>query len=274
MRVLSIDVGIRNLAMCVIDSQTGEIADWRVIDLCESRPSCSYQGRRCVCAKPARFAHDRGFLCRAHATANGRVLRRDVPSVDELKKRTSEELLELAQRYGVPPGNHSHSRIAKETRSCMIKACPVPLAIPDASKMELAELARVLQARLDKDLNLERVDEIIIENQISTVAGRMKCVQAMLTQYFVMRTACPVRFVSASIKLKNVDGTKATYSQRKKLGVEAALKYLESTASLQRDMFRRHDKQDDLADSLLQALAYMERADHIPWMFDSADYLK
>ena len=274
MRVLSIDVGIRNLGVCVVEGPSGTIIDWKVIDLCGEQPVCSFQGRRRACEKPARFSHKGSLFCRAHASANGRVLRKDVPSAVELTSRTPQELGELARRHGVPHEARTHARLAKDIRAHMIGECPSPLATPDASSIELTQLARVLQTKLDDDVDLGAVDEIIIENQISPIAGRMKCMQAMLAQYFAMKTTSPVRFVSASIKLRDVAGQKATYAQRKKLGIQAAAKYLENTGSSHAQMFESHQKQDDLADSLLQALGYMSDSHHIPWMFDNADYLK
>lgn len=274
MRVLSIDVGIRNLGICIIDASSGMIIDWQVIDLCDKQPTCSYMGRRRVCAKPARFTHNGIFICRAHASVNGRCLRKDVPSINNLKAKTSEDLIQVARDCGVNYDGLTQHKLAKSIRAHMLESCPSPINVPDASTIELTELARIVQNKLDNNLSLGNIDEIIIENQISPIAGRMKCLQAMLTQYFVMRAQCPVRFVSASMKLRNIEGQKATYAQRKKLGITSALKYLEYTDSAYINMFKTHRKQDDLADSLLQGLAYMNDAGHISCKIDNADYLK
>ena len=60
---------------------------------------------------------------------------------------------------------------------------------------------------------LDRVDpqktitHIIIENQISPIANRMKTVQGMLAQYFIMKygATCHIEFISSVNKLKIFD---------------------------------------------------------------------
>ena len=47
-----------------------------------------------------------------------------------------------------------------------------------------------------------KIDTVIIENQISTLASRMKTLQGMITQYFIMKNIPQIEFISASCKLK------------------------------------------------------------------------
>jgi hypothetical protein len=48
----------------------------------------------------------------------------------------------------------------------------------------------------------QAIDMMIIENQISTLASRMKTLQGMITQYFIMKHIPHIEFISASCKLK------------------------------------------------------------------------
>jgi len=41
MRILSFDVGIKNLAYCYIDTSSQTILDWAVVDLCGDKRSCN-----------------------------------------------------------------------------------------------------------------------------------------------------------------------------------------------------------------------------------------
>lgn len=116
-----------------------------------------------------------------------------------------------------------------------------------------------------------RIDMMIIENQISTIATRMKTLQGMITQYFIMKNVPQIEFISASCKLKlftdsmldvskYVDAT--TYGDRKKAGITICRALGEMTLpppastnyATWMPMFEKHKKKDDLADCFLQCL--------------------
>lgn len=119
-----------------------------------------------------------------------------------------------------------------------------------------------------------RIDMMIIENQISTIATRMKTLQGMITQYFIMKNVPQIEFISASCKLKlftdsmldvskYVDAT--TYGDRKKAGITICRALGEMTPpppasqastnyATWMPMFEKHKKKDDLADCFLQCL--------------------
>ena len=128
-------------------------------------------------------------------------------------------------------------------------------------------------------------DRVIIENQISPIATRMKTVQGMLTQYFLVRGIDPanISFISAANKLKSSlvsslsdpteidDAFTFTYSDRKKMGIACVRKLFTQqqqqqtllqldnvTAPYWNKVFESHKKKDDMADSLLQALSYLK----------------
>jgi hypothetical protein len=119
------------------------------------------------------------------------------------------------------------------------------------------------------------IDMMIIENQISTLASRMKTLQGMITQYFIMKGVPQIEFISASCKLKlftdsSLDISKfvdaSTYSDRKKSGISIC-RSLGTTNNNSTPyatwmpMFEKHKKKDDLADCFLQGLwrVYLRR---------------
>lgn len=110
---------------------------------------------------------------------------------------------------------------------------------------------------------MEVPDIILIENQISPIANRMKTIQGMIAQFFITRfdkKYIDVKFVSSSNKLKGFVEGKTTYDERKKKGIEVTKKLLEENSinyELWFDKFTKHTKKDDLADSYLQALWYV-----------------
>jgi hypothetical protein len=123
------------------------------------------------------------------------------------------------------------------------------------------------------------VTHVIIENQIGPLATKMKTVQGMLMQYFIMRNVnvC-VEFISASNKLKDfnikpVDSNAANlteavakkakqdYKGRKKQAVAICTNFLTNEASLScwKDFFNSCKKKDDLSDCFLQGIWYLQK---------------
>jgi hypothetical protein len=128
----------------------------------------------------------------------------------------------------------------------------------------------------------QTIDMMIIENQISTLASRMKTLQGMITQYFIMKHIERIEFISASCKLKlftevSLDVTAATatatdadatmtcvdastYADRKKSGIMVCRSLGEISRKRNSDyakwmpVFENHKKKDDLADCFLQGL--------------------
>ena len=106
------------------------------------------------------------------------------------------------------------------------------------------------------------IDYVIIENQISPIANRMKTIQGMIAQYFIMSNIIVnhIEFVSSINKLKDLDiKEKITYNERKKLGIAKCLDIisLDNRFNDKLEYFKTHKKKDDLSDAFLQGLWYL-----------------
>ena len=150
-----------------------------------------------------------------------------------------------------------------------------------AHDLDLITYGRNLMKHLDVILyssstDNTSIDMMIIENQISTLASRMKTLQGMITQYFIMKNIPQIEFISASCKLKlftdstqptdaDADAEKlvvdaSTYSDRKKSGIAVCRSLGEISRKRNSDyakwmpVFENHKKKDDLADCFLQGL--------------------
>ena len=157
---------------------------------------------------------------------------------------------------------------------------PKKLNYTYAHDLDLITYGRNLTKHLDVILypsnsNNTPIDMMIIENQISTLATRMKTLQGMITQYFIMKQVQQIEFISASCKLKlftdsattheDIDGDElivdaSTYADRKKSGIAVCRSLGEISRKHNSDyakwmsVFETHKKKDDLADCFLQGL--------------------
>jgi hypothetical protein len=105
-----------------------------------------------------------------------------------------------------------------------------------------------------------KIDIVIIENQISTIASRMKTLQGMIAQYFIMKYVPCIEFISAANKLKMfMTKKKTTYTERKLESVEVTKNLLETLPQFNeyKGYLDKNKKKDDLADCFLQGIYYL-----------------
>jgi len=148
-----------------------------------------------------------------------------------------------------------------------------------AAETDLITIGRNMKVLLDQVTDIDQVTTVIIENQISTIATRMKSIQAMLAQYFIMRnTEVHIEFVSSANKLKeftkenreNKDkdkqqAAKQTYKQHKKDSVQYTEEIIQKNEYLSRWLpeFTASKKKDDLADAFLQGIWFLKKTEKI-----------
>lgn len=101
---------------------------------------------------------------------------------------------------------------------------------------------------------------VIIEKQPDRNRG-MKGVENLLHTYFLVKEKNVIIW-DARHKIPDVAGAgRAKYAQRKKASIERARKFIQAT-DVNRDwteFFDRHKKQDDLADTVMQALSFIDK---------------
>ena len=254
MKLVSFDVGLRNLAFCVLEGisrKDVKIVHWDLIDVMAE--SAGHDAAKCFkCKKPANWVKLDGssYCCKTHKTKGGGK----PPSKTSLSKKTIEELKVEATQNSVEGGttkktlvfalyNHYSANVWKRCVKSAKTVSVVDLAGP---------IAHCLEARREL---WEGSDLIAFEQQPDK---RMLCVQAMLHMWFVCQ-GYKCKGVSAVHKLTNMitlqDSTK-TYKGRKSTGILHA-KELVPTEEL-KDHMMKHPKRDDLADSFLQGLWVLE----------------
>lgn len=263
MKILSFDVGIKNLSFCIIEYNDNnlEIKQWEVIDLCNEKTKCIEIKNNKTCNKPAKYYKNNEYYCQTHAKKKEYEVPPENLREKLLKKMNLDLLLNMAIEFNISIDKpHTKNKVLEKILEYKSTKYYDAVDNVKANDFNLVELGINLRDKLDNLLNVSEIDLVLIENQISPIANRMKTIQGMIAQYLIMRGVNNIVFYSASNKLKTfIGGHKTTYSERKQLSVSYTIQILAKTITLNNwiTFFSSHKKKDDLADSFLQGVSYL-----------------
>ena len=270
MKILSIDVGIKNLAFCLFDkSPTAEqfkITKWDTIDISEKEDNvkCIFVEKNIICNKPAKFKKDDNCYCLKHSKKQ----QLQVPTSEQkpafINKQKIQKLYEIADSHNIKYENKiKKTDLVKLINEYINNNYFESIESKKAADVDLFNIGVNIKTKFNKLFENEgKIDYVIIENQISPIATRMKTIQGMIVQYFIMSNLIVehIEFISASNKLKDCDAKdKAKYSDRKKLGIAKCLETITNDFRFNEhiDYFNSHKKKDDLSDSFLQGIWFI-----------------
>ena len=294
MKILSIDIGIKNLAFCLLERPEKEeqeqgtnfyIKKWDVINICEKQTfHCNFieKTQEQPCNKPAKFQKENQCFCLKHSKKQSFLIPSAELKTSFINKQKIQKLLEIANKYKIPyEKNVKKADLINIIHDYIHNTCFEEITVTKASNTDLITIGINIMTYFNALFSEEdQIDYVIIENQISPIANRMKTIQGMIAQYFIMSDVSVehIEFVSSINKLKDFNynaksdksnksdksekkekSEKLTYGQRKKLGITKCLEILNNDYRFQNniDFFNSHKKQDDLADSFLQGLWFI-----------------
>jgi len=270
MKLLSIDVGIKNLSFCLFEYDLTDkilkgILKWDNINLSQKDNfECIEVDKNGLCGKPSKFIKYDKCYCLKHSKKQVYLHPISELTNASLNKLKVADLVTLMMKYGI-----DYDKSTKLTKPQLVEKCNqyvdancfLPIKKNNASKTNLVTIGQNIQYKLNDILGEQTIDLIIIENQIGPLANKMKTIQGMLAQYFIMRHKdINIEFVSAINKLKKYSTEKIDYKERKKLGVKVCSEFVSNDNKFKEweQFFQKHTKKDDLSDCFLQGMWYID----------------
>lgn len=289
------------------------ILHWEIMDITKEenerqkdRCQCLLKCKKKICNKIGIYEKNSVFFCEKHAKSQTRWI---VPTKQlqrsSLKKMKYIELEQLCSKLQTFSSSDEKLNEKKRTKeqlwNCVLELlhehCLNTIKINKPEKtntIDLITLGRIMTRKLDAIKDIHTITHIIIENQISPIASRMKTLQGMLAQYFIMKSEnTTIAFVSScnklklfhATKLKEIQNTneispkiestkrkrtiekddimktkkKEIYKDHKKDAIKHTLEIIEKNQIPWLHHIETSKKKDDLADSFLQGISYLHR---------------
>lgn len=264
MVIISIDVGMKHLAYCVLEQEEDHcrILDWDVIDLCSTGISNICIGRlknNKPCTRIAKYFKHNKYYCKSHAKKEKFSIPTKEMNIKRIKKLKILDLKSMAKKldYKLPPKPKKIDYIEEFMKDLSTNYFATVNRV-DSRSINLVTYGKRIKESFNKISANFTIDCVLIENQIGPLALRMKMLQGMIMQHFIEVNCINIKEISPSNKLKEFIGNKkTTYNERKKKSIQIMRELLQTNNQLNNntwlDHFNSHKKKDDLADSFLQA---------------------
>jgi hypothetical protein len=222
MKVLSFDVGIKNLAFCLLNENDRLIEDWGILNICID-PICEHCHNNKRCDKSATFQCDNFKVCSSH---------------QKLKKYTDKKWKKI------PKCKNSVLEVGKK----MIKILDEKKAFLDVDVVIIENqpalknpTMKTIQMMLYSYFLIKGV--VIEESDLNTI--QMINARNKLKAYKGPEIVCDI---------------KDKYKKTKFLGIEYCKKMISENQQIDekwRDLFETSKKKDDLSDAYLQGIYYL-----------------
>lgn len=276
-KILSIDVGIKNLALCLLEKKDDdfEIKKWCIINLNDGDKKCDFiKKNKQKCDNLSKFniynkdnPNDIFYVCNQHKKFKSSLI---IPL--DKKNKTKCLICEKEAKFCFIDDitqcwcdEHIEENKKKIDKKLHIKKM---ISITNNKNQDLSQK---MYLKLDSELDFLNVDEVIIENQPSLRNPIMKTISAFIYAYFIMRGLIDkdktnsliksVKFVSPLNKLKVDDKTtketlqdKNKYKLTKNLGIKYCLSLINDK---DKEILNKYKKKDDMCDCFLQGFHYL-----------------
>ena len=299
MKIISYDVGIKNLAYCICDENM-KIIKWDIIDLLNVDNKCSF------CDNNADLLFYKYKLCKDHKKKVEELKELSIDKVDK-----DDKCAVCQKNAKCKLGNAFFCNLHRksfETKNYKIKETNV-----SCDKISTAQFKYNLVTALDQLPELSEIDTVLIENQPSFKNPKMKAIADTLYAYYLIRCSVDkklfdfedIHLIAPNQKLKlspipemegkdepkeevkkvrkskkvevkpepvgvdskpvegvdsKVEPKKMSYKQGKEFAVKKCLSLIDAQ---HKTFLSTHKKKDDLCDCYLQAYHYLTKVKKI-----------
>lgn len=265
MYIISIDVGIKNLAFCLFyyDSTNTNytVEKWDIVNVANNK--IKKQIKKCCsnsCKRNATLYKDEIYYCTQHAKKSKYIIPSKTNSLSKWKKERLDKIKDFCDTNNIDTTDCHKKNDYIKLVSKFLSENTLSKIDKETTNIPLTTIGKNMLLKFDSLFSSYNIEVVLIENQISPIANRMKTIQGMITQYFIMRDVDTIEFISSSNKLKDFCNKKTNYKERKKLGIDITKEKIEENETLHKwkEHFHTHKKKDDLADSYLQGLWFIK----------------
>jgi hypothetical protein len=250
MRVLAFDIGIKNLAWCLMDSSEGVI-DWCNYNIMNDISGAVASAAKCKCGSNAAWEYSTNN--QLHASCK-RHLPKDRPASNAT---TAGDLKALLKSNG-----QSVKGKKDELRERALECASLPLQkkITKTKSLGLMDIYDGIRKCIrDRASTMLTADAILLENQPAYKNPTMKTIQSFL--FAALREAShtaskfpDIDLVHASQKVEYETKGDAGYAERKGNSEEKVLEHIKDPQW--RDFFQKAKKRSDLADAYCMCLQW------------------
>jgi hypothetical protein len=309
------------MAYCVLSpTQNADapitIHDWNVLSMIdEAMPvifpcNCMIAGKNKkiepkMCNKVAKYSKNDQYFCDRHAKIYKQYI---IPTKKHssafIKKQKVPDLVALCNTHmlllNMDAKTLKKDKLIEILSGFYKQMCFDPIVTlksKNANEIDLIHIGKSIKRLFDLLPDIDSITHVLIENQISPIANRMKTIQGMLAQYFIMKNDnIHIDFVSSSHKLNQFkqievlreptnaivhagsgagtgtgESTKTNphYKAHKSDGITYCQEILEKNAALTHwNLSMNTRKKDDLADAFLQGMWYFKQQNIICYADD------
>ena len=119
MKILSIDVGMRNLAFClfsITNDLNYKIEKWDILDLCNDKEHIcmGIKKNKEKCDKKAKYCKNNEYYCKNHAKNKQYIIPTNDINIKKIEKLSFKKLKTFAEKYGIESKKIKKAELLKE----------------------------------------------------------------------------------------------------------------------------------------------------------------